>query len=74
MLKANFEMWIYLFEFILEIFEDKKLDPGHANKILEVSEKNDDEKKNEDEEKGKKDLHQQEKKEHKSKKNKKEKS
>lgn len=31
-------MWIYLFEFVLEIFEDKKLDPSKKDKLLEVSE------------------------------------
>lgn len=33
-------MWIYLFEFVLEIFEDKKLDPSKTNKILGDDDKN----------------------------------
>ena len=43
-------MLIYLFEFILEIFEGKKLDPSKTNKILEVSAKDEEEDKEEDNE------------------------
>ena len=50
LLKANFEMLIYLFEFVLEIFEGKKLDPSKTNKILEVSAKDEEEDKEEDNE------------------------
>ena len=53
LLKANFEMLIYLFEFILEVFEGKKLDPSKTNKMLEVSvkdEKEDKEKNDHEEE------------------------